>query len=1357
MKALYISVTLLLLSLLGSLTATAYTPVTRPELSNLCVRDVEQDAYGYIWIATANGLCRSYGEDYDIYFGEVNDPQTIPTSSVLDLYSDKDGWLMVATTVGVCGLEKGSKLFHRFSADGKGLFPFIAQGFIEYGGRLLCFGEGGLYELDKDKKTITLRLKVDGEPIHTAVKGPDGKLWLANGTGLTALDSRLNAVLRLNFDATRRIKALGATDRQLLIGTPNGMIAFDPTNQTSTPTSIGRDVDVNQIVNLRNGTVLVATSNRGVLAYSPKTGSTSTRYGNINFAELPTSEINGVFCDRDKNLWLSTFNQGELMLTDRHGIFNADKALANAFRNEFVTRVTPSPQGQLWVGTRYHGLATVDNIGNKRYFNSKTCPALGEFSHDFVQDMRFDSKGRLWVGYNNSLLVFNPPVGPSLTLAKRFPMILNAVNMAEDRKGNMWVGTDESGLFVIDPNLNVVKNISTPLIRSNNIPKILPYDLDHMLVSAYFDNLYLIDIERMSIRPFEPRFPLASSHAVDLMIDREKNLWIGTYNHGLFRLDAKTRKAEPCIGNQPLDIVGIAQDSKGDIWASSSYGIYHLNSKGKVIDTFLKRDGLGGNQFHEKCVASLPGGKLLFGGNAGVEQITPLTTSKTSNQPISVVLRSVVLLPDFSPVLTGDMANQAEASVEEITLPHRDNSLRISYFAVNYDNSSDVEYAYMLKGRDRDFIYSGNYSQASYSDLSSGKYPFYVKVRKKGGEWQAPVELVTITIKPNPWFSLPAIMLYLIAALTLIIVGNRSYLRYRLIKQRYALSEERIEQEKRITDNRINFFTNISHELRTPLTLICGPAKYLRAHHQNMTDEQVKESLDFIDNNINRLLTLINQLLSFRRVNNETLPLKVARADMGAQLTSLTNLYKYYATEKNITVALDLPADQNLTLTYDSDKIEKIISNLMVNAIKYSGTEGKITVGLELVSKPEEIEGHNHYSYAKISVSDTGQGIKEEDLPKLFKPFKRLLGLEEQKKTEGFGIGLHFVSHLVKEHKGILRTVKNPEGGMTFIIIIPVSEDAFSPIEFRTGSDIVEEALNHSTPASTNPTQGDETTPDEPEIDDEETDDVECEETTPKILIVDDNSSLNDFVASIFRDKFTVFQAYNVDQAFEIAMTEFPDIIISDVLMEGEYDGFTLCRRIKQESSTSHIPFILLTAKTLDEHKVEGYNCGADAYLCKPFSPEVLIARVNNLCAKRSQSASLILASAGVSDGVTDHPANPDEISPLDKKFLEKLYKYIDESLDNCDLNVNMLGRELGFSRTNFYRKVKALTGISPNDLLRVYRLNRAAELLLTREYTVGEVGEKTGFANQSHFSSLFKKHFGVSPRAYVTNHFSQN
>lgn len=1355
---------ILLLSMLGSIDTKAYTPVRRTELSNLCVRAIEQDACGYIWIATANGLCKSFGDEYDIYFGDAADVQTVPSNSVNDLLTDKDGWLMVATNLGVCGLEKNTKTFHRFTVDG-GNTDVCGYGFVEYGGRLLCYGGEGLYEIDKKTRSMNLRVKVEGDQIVSAVTGPDSLLWISNGTCMMGIDSGLNPAVRLKFDNSSQVRTIACAADRLLLGTPNGVMSFNPADRTTSPTAIGGDTEVNHILTIGDGIHLVATGNRGVLVYHSGSDAVCHKYHDIDFNELQTAEINSVFYDRDKNIWISTFDRGEVMMTDRTGIFNIDRPLIKTFRNEFVTRTTIDPNGNLWVGTRYKGLGVFNpKSRDRQYFNSHTVRALDSFSHDFVQEMTFDSQGRLWAGYNNCLIVCRPAYSPSggvtaLSVIKKFPSFVNVVSIAEDRNGQMWVGTDNSGLFIINSGLEVVKTISTPLIRSNNITKIIPFDDSRMLISAYTDNLYMVDIDNMAVNNFEPSHQRAWSSAIDMMLDRDRNLWIGTYHNGLFRLDAKTRELISCLENQTNDIVGLAQDSGGDIWASSSYGVYRFDSAGRHINTYLKADGLGGNQFHEKCVASLPGGKILFGGNAGLEEVVSSVNLNTPPPPISIVTRGLWLLPDYRPILNGDDGNRTESSVSEITLDHRDNSINIEYFAICYDRIGDIEYAYMLKGRDKDFIFNGNYSRVSYSDLSPGDYEFYVKARFKGGRWQAPVKLLGITVNPNPWFSTPAIFLYLILALTIIFTINRSYLRFRLIKQRYALSEERIRQEKRITANRINFFTNISHELRTPLTLICGPAKYLRAHHQTMTEEQIKDSFDFIDSNVERLMTLINQILSFRRVSNETLPLQVARADMGLQLESLAKLYTFYATENRVTIRLEKPADENLTLTYDSDKVEKIISNLVINAIKYSSDNGTITIKLELTRNPAEFDATDGYTYACISVTDNGCGMEEEDIPKIFQPFKRLLGIDDSKKTEGFGIGLHFVAHLVKEHKGIIRTVKNPEGGMTFTIIFPACDEAFAPSEFRkTTPDISPDNSVSATVGAETMTaepEGEETPHDESATagapDEEETDEIR-----PKILIVDDNESLNAFISNMFCDKFTVLQAFDGQEGLRKATEECPDIIISDVLMPGDIDGFALCRRIKTDSSTSHIPVILLTAKILDEHKIEGYNCGADAYLCKPFSPEVLIARVNNLYVKRSQQATLILASAGLSDQPMEHPGNPEELSPLDKKFLEKLYAYIDNSLDNCDLNVNMLGRELGFSRTNFYRKVKALTGISPNDLLRVYRLNRAAELLLTREYTVGEVGERTGFGNQSHFSSLFKKHFGVSPRAYVTNHFSQ-
>lgn len=1338
-----------ILCLAFSLQLAAYTPVRRTEISNHCVHAITQDSAGYVWLATANGLCKKSSNLYEIYFGEVDDNGTIPSSYVNNIFVDKDGWLMVATNMGVAGLEKGTRVFHRYHSGDDSAFEFDCNGFIEFAGRLLCYGTGGLYEVDNEQKKISSLVNIDVKGVSSATVGPDGNLWISNGKELMAVDKTLRPIRRLQYENAEEVNAMASSLNNIIIGRANGMAFFNPYNSTVTLSNSGKSLSVNKIFPVNDSINIIATNNRGVLLFNSRTNSLSKKFDEIDLNKLESSEINDVFIDNLDNLWIATFDMGEVILSDRKQSLNLNRNLIDAFRDEFVTRAVQDSHGIIWVGTRSKGLAAYNPAtGQKHYFNSHSSNELNSFNKDFVQDINIDSQGRMWLGYNNRLIVCSPEYSgnnvSNLHLVKNFPDFVNVVTMQETPDGEMWVGTDNAGLFIIDRNLNLVDNISSPLFRSNNITKIIPFDKDQMLLSSYGDNLYLVNIYDHSVKYLPLEGNISIGNAVDMLIDRQRNLWIGTYSHGLLRLDTSTGKLMSCSLPEAHDIVALALDDNGHIWASSSYGLYHFDSDGSTINTYLKSDGLGGNQFHEKCVTKLLDNSFLFGGNAGLEQVSPsVDIERDHNIPLRI--NGVWIMPQNKPVLSGNNADLDIGYIDQISLSHKDNSINIEFASLCYDNADLVEYSYMLKGHDKDFIYLGNFNRVSYSDLSPGKYDFLVRARLKGGDWLPPVNLLDINVKQNPWLSLPAMLAYLIIFIAIIIYLNHIYLRYRLIRQRYELSEERIEREKQITANRINFFTNISHELRTPLTLICGPAKHLQANYQSMSQQQIDESFDFINTNVERLLALIDQLLNFRRVNNETLPLQVEKGDLCEQIATLTKRYSLYVGDNGMSISFDKPEQESKIVTYDSDKIEKIFSNLIINAIKYSGDEGAIKISLRYLTCPEGIENASPDTlYAEFAVADDGPGIETEDIPLIFTSFRRLPRIRSEKAKEGFGIGLHFVSELVKMHKGIIRVEKNPSGGTIFRVTIPVSDDAFEVSEFRSpASEIILDDLPAATPSS----------PEITEPADDSADPVDMENRR-KILIVEDNVELNTFLAGMLGEKYLVLQAYNGEEGLQIALDEMPEIVVSDVLMPGDIDGFELCSRLKSDSSTSHIAVILLSAKTFDESKIKGYNCGADAYLCKPFSPDVLMARIENLTTRLQKRASMILSNAGVNNDETEVTLNPEELSPLDKKFLDKLYAYIDKNIDNCDLNVNMLGRELGFSRTNFYRKIKALTGISPNDLLRVYRLNRAAELLLTREYTIGEVGERTGFGNQSHFSSLFKKHFGISPRSYVTEHF---
>lgn len=1370
--------------------AIAYRPVIRDELSNLSVRAVAEDARGCIWIATANGLCKRYGNEYRIYFGNPNDETTVPSNAITDLYKDHEGTLFVATDIGVVGLDDGSRIFKRYNSDSEQK-QFATYGFIEFAGRLFCYGEHGLYEISKKDGTLTHRVKTEGQQITSAAVGPDKKLWLSNGTALTAVDSTMKISSRMAFDPSNRVNTMTTVGNRILLGTQHGISELDPVTQAVTPTVLTRKAEVNRILRIAPNILLLATGNIGVIAYDRATGKTGHAYGNIDFSGLGSTEINNIFRDRNNNIWVSTFDRGEFVMSGQHGLFNADRVRTDALRDDFVTRATTDSYGNLWTGTRARGIAILPkNSSTPVYLNSSNMPDLKAYLHDFVQELAFDSEGRLWAGYNNNIIVCRPKynangIPTGIDIIKTFPFFVDAVSISEDPLGRVWVGTGSNGLFIFDKELNTIRNITTPLVKHNNITRSIPYDNQHMLISAFSDNLYLVDIYTFSLQTFHVSDPRAAQNAIDLLIDKGKNLWIGTYRHGLFRVDAKTKQAKPCLPDDTYtDIVALAVGASGDIWGSSSYGIYRFTPDGKLRNMFTRANGLGGNQFHEKCVTTLADGSLIFGGNSGIDQVAPsLNRADPIGTKIPLMLRNFSITSDKENKLMKQIGDRDISDVSNITLAHNDNSIIIDFFGSDYTPSSNIEYAYQLEGLDQDFIYSDSHTRASYSNLDPGDYSFYVKARRKGHEWQEPVKLMDITVKPNPWFSIPARIIYIIIFLAFTFFANWFYLHYKLIKQKFSLSEERMRHEKEIQKNRVQFFTNISHELRTPLTLICGPAKQLSSGHRNMTPEQIDQSLGFINGNIERLLTLIDQLLSFRRVNTETLPLKVSKADLSAQLKSLSDLYGEFASEHNLEVELDIPADDRASnLTYDTDKVEKIVSNLMVNAVKYSKDKGTIRMALEILDHPTESGLDPALSYAVITIADEGKGIDDEDIPKIFLPFKRILKLDNAK-TEGYGIGLNFVKHLVKEHRGVLRTARNEKGGMTFTIILPVSEEAFQTSEFKeleaqvrpSDGSVTHDATekkegnetDNLTEASTEvqepgeegihsdePTDGEEDAEEDMEDEDIEEEEVQA---LPKLLVVEDNESLNTFIASLFADSYSVSQASDGASGLKIALEETPDIIISDIKMPGDVDGYALCREIKENPATSHLPVVLLTAKTLDANKIHGYECGADAYMCKPFSPDVLIACINNLAAKQQQNASMVLANAGHTDGDTPIVANPEQdLSPLDKRFLEKLYAYLESNLDNCELNVNMLGRELGFSRTNFYRKVKALTGVSPTDLLRVYRLNRAAELLLSREFTVGEVAEKIGFVSQSHFSSLFRKHFGVSPRAYVSEHFPQ-
>jgi len=1340
--------TILYLTIISSSVFTTFSqPLQRTDLSNLHVSAFAQDSLGYIWIATANGLCKSYGNSYDVFFYDEKNKNSIPSNNITGLYVDKSSKLWISTGNGVCSMSKERYEFQRYSKNNSSGSEGFFLGFIEYAGKILTYGYNGLFEIDRKNNSLIPRLKVDRQVIYSALLDKQNNLWINNGIELIKLNQSLSFVSKVALDNNENVNCMINYGNNILLGTERGIKLFDLNSLKIVENNFSNslnELQINQLLLIEGGRkLLINTKNKGVLVYNFQTRELKDNNNNIEFNDIPSVDITTAFVDKEKNIWIGTFDRGHFMLSNKKKIFNKNKDLVNLLKNKFVTRIIGDRSGNMWIGTRYEGFLYY-NTKNKKVikYNDSTTPWLSVFHSNFVQEIYCDSKNRLWIGYGNMLIVCKASQDGRITLEKTYSGTGNVVTITEDNNKRIWAGSSDNGLYIYNEDLTLKKHIVSAVSNSNNITKVISLSSDKMLFSAYMDNIYIIDENTLVANALNSEYQNEWSNAVDMRLDNRNNLWIGTYGNGLMKYDLTRKILKQYKDLQRKDIVGIEYDKYHNIWASSSNGIYRVSPKNSIINVYLQQDGTGGNQYHEKCAFKDTSGRIYFGGNTGLEEITP-DNVESEKQNIPVYLSDLKLFGNSVVPVDGGVIDKDISLIKELKLKYNENVVSLEFTSSGYDCLSLLEFAYMLDGFDQTWNYVGKYNRATYSKLPAGSYSFLVKVKNGSGIWGTPKKLLDVTVKPAPWLHPIALFIYVVLLSLLIILLNRMYIRFKLAKERLTLTEARIAQEHKMSQMKVNFFTNISHELRTPLTLIYAPVKILREKYQSLNEQQLASNLDFIVNNVDRLMDLTNQLLKFRNIKDETLPLNVGPHDCVQQLASTVKLYNIYSAEKNLIVEFDC-SYESLTILYDSDKVDKIVNNLLMNATKYTLENGSIVVKLDLVKHPEGIRNDNDWTYVEISISDTGIGIDKGDFSRLFKRFTRLINPTKSDQIKGFGIGLNYVYHLVENHKGIIRAKRNATKGMTFIVDIPVSENAYTENErLRDLAEIKQdrEMISYDEPVAI--------TADAENIADEET----SERERKRILVVEDNPEMNTFIAGLFSDKFDVTTAFDGLNGLQRAIEVIPDIIICDVLMP-QMDGFEVCCKIKEDKDVCHIPVILLTAKNMDEDQIKGYDCGADMYLSKPFNPNVLNSIVNRMIIKQEMQQTLLMSTCGIQDSISTEEEL--ELSPLDQKFLNKLYKYIEDNISNSEINVNLLGQDLGYSRTNFYRKVKALTNVTPNDLLKTYRLNRAAELILRREYTLGEISEMTGFGIQSHFSSSFKKHFGVSPKDYLSDYFNK-
>ena len=1107
------------------------------------------------------------------------------------------------------------------------------------------------------------------------------------------------------------------------------------------------------IASSNNGNVWVHPEGGGLSIFNPFTKRLEPFFNSIRTPQLRFStKLHSMMVDRQGNLWLGTHSKGLEKVTFFFNEFNLtqpkdcnDDTNANKVRAIFedskkriwagtrdgkisiyeagtlkplgylsaqgqITRqgapfigsaykIIEDSKGTIWIATKGKGVIRLTAEGNSYRMDSFVSNPndVYSLSHNSVYDICEDGKGRLWfVTFGGGIDLLESTANGSCRFInahnnlKGYPMerCLKARRMLRDAQGRLWVGTS-NGLLSFDENFSRPENIAFHLYTASNSPE-----------------------------------TLSSNDIYDILQTKDNRLFFATFGGGLNELkQSKGNQTEASFikyGIQdglPSDVlISLAADSKNNLWIASESGLCKFGLKEKNFENYLKQELGSEINFEEGTATSGCDGTLYFGSNRGIVSFDPDNISKSANVPPIFLARLKVMNEEILPTENGILQKSLN-EIESISLSHRQNTISITYATLDMSFPENVRYAYKLEGFDNDWNYVDWQRAATYTNLPKGNYVFRVKSTNGAGIWVDNERDLRITVRPSFWETPWAYLLFVIGFLTMLLIGT--YILFII----YRLKHE-VSVEQKLTDMKLRFFTNISHELRTPLTLIDGPVNFI-LRRSDLNDE-VRESLKVVERNTQRMLRLVNQILDFRKIQNNKMKLRVEHVEIVSFTQRIMENFQTIAEENRIDFLFETEKSQ-LYLWIDADKVEKIIFNLLSNAFKYTHPGKNIKLFI-----------HEDENTVSIGVQDQGIGISENKRKSLFVRFETLLDRNLFAQNSS-GIGLSLVKELVDMHHATI-DVESKEGeGSCFTVHFKKGKEHYDDnVEFVVADDIYVTNGNEEPAATTETT----TAESEAQAGDPQT-----------LLIVEDNVEMRFFLRSIFAKRFKVIEASNGNEGLEKATTFIPDIIISDVMMP-EKDGIQMTRELRNQLATSHIPIVLLTAKTDMDSKLQGMELGVDSYITKPFSAVYLEARVNNLLERRRSLRQFYYEHLMDSTPAGQpEPAEAQEqtqaMSPQDRKFIDKLTELMEKNMDNGDLVVDDLVKEMAVSRSVFFKKLKSLTGLAPVEFIKEMRVKRAANLIESGEFNMTQIAYMVGINDPRYFSKCFKQRFGMTPTEY--------
>lgn len=1330
-------------------------------LSQSSVLCMLQDKKGFLWFGTRDGLNKYDGHEFKTYRYNPQDTNSLSNSYIRSLFEDENGNLWVGTINGLNKFIPDEEQFKRFrqtdidnSISTNEIWAITSQG----DGYLWVGTNFGLKKFNVQKGVATHFLEqnstfkeISKNPIRSILIAKDGNVWICNTDNIDVFCPKTQKYQHYAYPQgsfkERKLKYAPVLyedrDDNLWLGYLNGLLlfnkalnVFEPYNIESTGISKITD-EVRSIHQDYLGNIWVGTYEGLYVIKSDKSSISHHIHDENERNSLSHNSIYKIFEDSKGDIWIGTYAGGVNYYDRNFDLFKHYVAGTNNSKLNYkvVSSIVEDPNRNLWIATEGGGINFLNRSTGQFDYITHDEKNPNSLSADNVKSMIRTQNGDFWIGtHDNGLNFLNPDIRPYTF--KKYKYIPNdtsslsnnrVISLFEDYRKNIWIGTSGGGLNILDVSTQSIKRLDDPFNHIgkivNNISKTSSKDT---LLIGGDRGLVKINVKTHQIVPVKyiEREQYSTSAVLCAYEDTLQNIWIATEGNGLYyyHYDSKKSIRYGMQDGMPNEVIySILPDDFNNIWLSTNKGLSRLNLSTYQFKNFDVSDGLLSNEFNYRAFLKLKNGNLMFGGISGIDFFNPDNIEENSFvPPVSVTS----ILVNNKPFLPKNNANK------EITLKHSQNVFSFSFVALSYSQPNKNQYAYKLEGFDTDWNYIGNKKSATYTNLESGEYLFKVKASNNDGLWNEIGEAVVVNILPPPWKTWWAYLIYSIV-LVIILLLIRKYTLIR-IHEKNQLKHERIEKEriKEINKMKLRFFTNISHDFRTPLTLIIGPLE--RMLSINAGNDFIQKQHEIMYKNASVLLQLINQLLDFRKNESGKLQLKACKNNVVPIIEDIKLTFEELAQAKQINYTFSASSD-HIDVWVDKINLKKIILNLLSNAFKFTPDKGEISI---LISTTDQkTRNESHAQYLKIEIRDNGIGIPEKEIDFVFERFYQS-GKGESWQS-GTGIGLSLTKSLVELHHGTIE-VKSIEGeGTSFIVLLPLGKNHLSENEIlkentdnKDNASIYFEQFNYLVKEQIK------------EKPDKEA--IIIDATKPTLLLVEDNLELRSFIKNIFQKDNNILEAENGKIGLEFAQNNRVDLIISDVMMP-LMDGIELCEKIKTNILTSHIPIVLLTAKTSEESKKTGYTTGADVYITKPFDPNILMLRVQNLLITRKNL---------IEKFKKDIILEPKELknSCVDELFLQKAISLIEDNMSNPDFTLKVFISGLGMSRSTLYRKLKALTGLSITEFIRTIKLKRAAQLISQTQLNISEIAFDLGFNDIKHFRKSFKALFKMTPSEYREN-----